>query len=70
MLPKQALALAGSQSPHLFSVMLEMSLSIAHVCPVAGDIFLGAPVPHSLASAEFVLLPPPLGPSTKFLFPV
>lgn len=57
-----------SQSPHLFSVVPEMNLSVGDVCPVAGDIFLRAPLPHSLSLAEFVLLTLSLRPPTKFLF--
>lgn len=45
-----------------------MNLSVGDVCPVAGDIFLRAPLPHSLSLAEFVLLTLSLRPPTKFLF--
>lgn len=65
----KSLSLVGSQSPYLFSVVSEMSLSVADVCPVARDIILEAPVPHSLALAEFVEFTQSFRPA-KFLFPV
>lgn len=48
MLPKQILALVGSLPPHILTMVPKMSLSVADMCPVAGDIILGALAPQLL----------------------